>query len=135
MDRKGRNQDWWTIPPGGTKVLAELDGPGRITHIWMTQPDHYREVLIRITWDHASAPSVLVPLGDFFCLGHGIVNSFQSALFSASTNENHKFNRGPRSIVTCQCPSPAREDRTGEPIQTCPPAVFSTLTTSLGLDH
>lgn len=105
-DRTGRNQDFWMIPPGATRVLAELDGPGRITHLWMTQPDHYREVLVRITWDHAARPSVLVPLGDFFCLGHGIVNSFQSALFSASTNENHRFNRG--AALNCYVPMPFR---------------------------
>jgi len=105
-DRAGRNQDFWMIPPGATRVLAELDGPGRITHLWMTQPDHYREVLIKITWDHAARPSVLVPLGDFFCLGHGMVNSFQSALFSASTNENHRFNRG--AALNCYVPMPFR---------------------------
>ncbi len=102
--RPGRNADWWTLRPGETRVLADLDGPGRITHIWMTQPDHYREVLVKITWDDAKAPSVLVPLGDFFCLGHGIVNSFQSALFTASTNENHRFNRG--AALNCYAPMP-----------------------------
>ena len=35
-----------------------------------------------------------MPLGDFFCLGHGIVNSFQSLLFNASTANNNKFNQG-----------------------------------------
>ena len=37
---------------------------------------------------------MLVPLGDFFGLGHGIVNSYQSALFSASTRSNNRFNEG-----------------------------------------
>ncbi len=34
-----------------------------------------------------------MPLGDFFCLGHGMVNSFQSALFSASTHFAYMFNK------------------------------------------
>jgi hypothetical protein len=40
----------------------------------MTQGNHYRECLLKITFDDAAQPSVLCPLGDFFCLGHGIVN-------------------------------------------------------------
>ena len=75
----------WQIPAGKTVTLADIEGPGRITHIWMTQPCHYRSVLLKITWDDAEAPSVLVPLGDFLGLGHTIVNSYQSFLFSAST--------------------------------------------------
>ena len=93
-DKTGRNGDAWNIEAGTSRVLADIKGPGAITHIWMTQPNHYRECLIKITWDNAKRPSVLVPLGDFFCLGHGIVNSFQSQLFSASTASNNQFNEG-----------------------------------------
>ena len=87
-DKSGRNADYWRIPGGESVVLADIKGPGQITHIWMTQGEHYREVLIKITWDDAAFPSVLCPLGDFFCLGHGMVNSFQAQLFTASTNAN-----------------------------------------------
>lgn len=99
----GRNFDYWTIGPGETVVLADIVGCGKITHIWMTQGvwthqgiknAHFRECLIKITWDDAAFPSILCPLGDFFGLGHGIANSYQSLLFSASTNQNNKFNQG-----------------------------------------
>ena len=93
-DTSGRNQDRWLLKPGETRVLADLEGPGAITHLWFTQRNHYRECLLRITWDDASSPSVLVPLGDFFGLGHGIVNSYQSALFTASTKWNNRFDQG-----------------------------------------
>ncbi len=93
-DTTGRNQDAWLIPPGESKVLADIQGPAQITHIWMTQPNHYRECLLKITFDNAASPSVLVPLGDFFCLGHGIVNSFQSLLFTASTHFPYQFDKG-----------------------------------------
>ena len=106
-DTTGRNSDYWRIEPGEARVLADIQGPGRITHIWMTQAARYRECLLRITWDNATAPSVLVPLGDFFCLGHGIVNSFQSSLFSASTNGNNRFNTG--CALNCYAPMPFRE--------------------------
>jgi hypothetical protein len=92
-DRSGRNADRWLIPAKTSMVLADIPGPAQITHIWMTQYDHYRECLIKITYDNAPHSSVLVPLGDFFCLGHGMVNSFQSALFTASTNFPYQFNK------------------------------------------
>ncbi len=95
-DTAGRNNDSWRIEPGETVVLADIKGPGAITHIWMTQSEHYRECLIKITWDNADQPSVLVPLGDFFGLGHGIVNSYQSLLFTASCKPEraNQFNQG-----------------------------------------
>ena len=105
-DQSGRNADYWMIPAGETRVLAEIEGPGCITHIWMTQPNHYRECLLRFTWDRAHQPSVVVPLGDFFGLGHGLVNSYQSLFFSASTRWNNRFNVG--CALNCYLPMPFR---------------------------
>ena len=106
-DRTGRNGDAWIIEPGETRVLANIHGPGAVTHIWMTQPRGYRECLLRMTWDNARRPSILVPLGDFFCLGHGIVNSFQSLLFTASTEKNNEFNEG--CALNCYARMPFQE--------------------------
>ena len=106
-DTSGRNSDFWKIPAGETRVLADIKGPGRITHIWMTQPNHYRECLIRITWDNASHPSILCPLGDFFGLGHELVCSYQSLLFTASTRCPYEFNKG--CALNCYAPMPFRE--------------------------
>jgi hypothetical protein len=93
-DVTGRNADAWRIPAGDARVLADIKGSGCINHIWMTQRDGYRDVLIRMFWDDEENPSVLCPLGDFFGLGHEIVNSYQSYLFSASTRGNNQFNTG-----------------------------------------
>jgi hypothetical protein len=106
-DRTGRNKDNWSLEPGESRVLADIKGPGVIKHIWMTQLNHYRECLLKITWDNAKKPSVLAPLGDFFCLGHGIVNSFQSLLFTASTTRNNEFNQG--CALNCYAPMPFKE--------------------------
>jgi hypothetical protein len=106
-DTTGRNADSWKIQPGETRVLADIQGPGCITHIWMTQENHYRECLLRITWDNAESPSVLVPLGDFFCLGNSLVSNFQSFLFSASTHWPNRFNHG--CALNCYAPMPFRE--------------------------
>ena len=103
-DKSGRNWDLWVIAPGETAVLADITGPAQITHIWMTQLEHYRECLLKITYDDADYPSVLAPLGDFFCLGHSLVNSFQSALFSASTFFAHQFNKP--CALNCYVPMP-----------------------------
>ncbi len=106
-DTTGRNADAWRVEPGETLVLADIQGPGRITHIWMTQPNHYRECLLKMTWDSARSPSVVAPLGDFFGLGHNIVNSYQSFLFSASTFHNNTFNMG--CALNCYVQMPFRE--------------------------
>jgi hypothetical protein len=106
-DITGRNGDSWQLEPGETRVLADIKGPGRITHLWMTQGNHYREVLLKITWDDAAKPSILCPLGDFFCLGHGLVNSFQSLPFSASTHRNSQFNHG--CALNCYLSMPFRK--------------------------
>ena len=106
-DTSGRNWDLWVVPAHSSVVLADISGPAQITHIWMTQLHHYRECLLKITYDDADFPSVLVPLGDFFCLGHGLVNSFQSALFSVSTYFNYQFNKP--AALNCYVPMPFRK--------------------------
>ncbi len=106
-DTSGRNADLWTIPAHSSAVLADISGPAQITHIWMTQLHHYRECLLKITYDSATHPSVLVPLGDFFCLGHEMVNSFHSALFSASTFFPYQFNKP--CALNCYVPMPFKE--------------------------
>jgi len=119
-DQTGRNQDAWTILPGQTAVLADLQGPGCITHIWMTQrtsqivgpdwqvpdPDYYRKVLLRMYWDDQEEPSVLVPLGDFFCLGHSICGNFSSIPFTVSANENQRYKFGGSAALNCYLQMP-----------------------------
>jgi len=62
-----------TLPPESTITLAEIEGPGIIQHIWITvDPKAYRDTIIRFYWDGEETPSVEIPLGDFFCNGHGM---------------------------------------------------------------
>jgi hypothetical protein len=37
FDQTGRNRDNWIVMPGEGRVLADLEGPGFITNVWMTQ--------------------------------------------------------------------------------------------------
>jgi Protein of unknown function (DUF2961) len=52
-----------------TFTLATIESPGCIKHIWMTPTGNWRNEILRIYWDDETAPSVEVPIGDFFCMG------------------------------------------------------------------
>ena len=107
-DVTGRNNDRWAIGPGETRVLADLPGPGCITHLWMTQGGRttFRDVLLKMYWDGEENPSVLVPLGDFFCLGHNMLASFQSIPFTASTSPTRENHFGANAALNCYLQMP-----------------------------
>jgi hypothetical protein len=69
------NDDSRKIMPGETLVMADLAGPGMVTHIWVTVADNEfawsRLVRIRVYYDGLKTPAVDAPLGDFFGVGHG----------------------------------------------------------------
>lgn len=82
-DRTGGNRDWVVIPAGKKHVLADVDGPGCIKHIWCTDSlahlrDAMRSTILRMWWDGEKTPSVEVPLADFFGGGFGICRNFWS---------------------------------------------------------
>jgi len=74
-DRTGGNRDFITIPAAQKAVLADIQGPGSIVHIWVTisSPERYhlRTLVLRMYWDGEREPSVESPIGDFFGLGYG----------------------------------------------------------------
>ena len=35
-DQSGRNKDYWLVNAGDTAVMADVEGPGCINHIWVT---------------------------------------------------------------------------------------------------
>jgi hypothetical protein len=78
-DTTGGNGDHWQIPVGETVTLADISGAGSITHIWFTiaSNDRYylRHLVLRMYWDGEETPSVEVPVGDFFNIGHGLAKS------------------------------------------------------------
>jgi hypothetical protein len=81
-DWKNGNADARPIPPGETLVLAELEGPGTVNHIWNTiassERGYSRLLVLRMYWDGEEKPSVECPIGDFFGIGHGIDKPFVS---------------------------------------------------------
>lgn len=73
------------IEPGNTVVLADIEGPGMIRHMWMTTynvADTMRGLVIRIYWEGQQHPSVEAPLGDFFGFAHGETGPFQTSVHS-----------------------------------------------------
>lgn len=78
------NRDNSNVLPGETKVLADLKGPGEITHLWLTflgpEPHpwaqngsaNHQEMLLRIYWDNRPEPDVEAPVGEFFACGFGL---------------------------------------------------------------
>lgn len=87
-DRSGGNRDSIVIEPGKTAVLAEIDGPAAIHHIWMTiaaEPFYGRKIVLRVYWDGERSPSVEAPIGDFFGVGHGLNRDLSSLPIACSS--------------------------------------------------
>ena len=55
------------IPSKQTFEIANIDGPGCIKHIWMTDDARARNLILRIYFDGRKNPAVSAPLSDFFC--------------------------------------------------------------------
>lgn len=101
-DRTGGNDDRVKISPGETITLADIAGAGAVNHIWMTvapsgfdpgaDVDYLRRLVLRMTWDQSSHPSVLTPLGDFFGAGHARTTNFVSAPLQMSPEDGKGFN-------------------------------------------
>lgn len=104
-DHTGGNDDRLTLHPGQVASLADIAGAGAITHIWVTvahehmsptpqtqEADVLRRLVLRMYWDGEHRPSVHVPLGDFFGVGHGRSVNFVSAPLQMSPQDGKGFN-------------------------------------------
>ena len=90
--RNGGNLDTVRIPAGGAEVtIADLKGPGAITHIWTTFRGEGRDLLIRIYWEGSPHPSVEAPIGDFFGVAMGL-NANMSSFPVQSTADGRARN-------------------------------------------
>jgi hypothetical protein len=77
------NFDNFNVAPGATHVLMDAQGPGVITHMWMTflgpEPQNWakngsanhQEMLLRVYWDGSQKPGIEAPVGDFFANSFG----------------------------------------------------------------
>jgi hypothetical protein len=115
FDRTGGNDDRLHIAPGETVAIAEANGAGIVTHIWVTidcKSRHYlRKIVLRAYWDGEESPSIECPIGDFFGMGHGQTRNFASLPLQMSPQDGKAFNcyfpmpfeRGMRFTVSSEC--------------------------------
>lgn len=95
FDREGNNSDWWVLEPGQETTLLETARPGCIKHVWMTvgNDDEFpRRLVLRAWWDGEETPSIEVPLGDFFGIGHGLFKNFISMPLQMSPQDGRGMN-------------------------------------------
>ncbi|MBT9333034.1 glycoside hydrolase family 172 protein [Paracidobacterium acidisoli] len=87
-DPTGANADARPVAPGATITLLDADGPGIVSHVWMTIADSeewsLKKIVLRMYWDNETDPSVETPVGDFFGLGLGDYHNWQSAMLSVA---------------------------------------------------
>ena len=83
------------LEPGERRVIADLEGPGCIRHIFAAfrahhQGSFYRNYILRIYWDGEEQPSVEAPAADFFGIHHDLayypINNF---FISAKDERGH----------------------------------------------
>jgi len=124
----------WKISPSvdiaarETLTLAAIEGPGVITHIWITvHRDHWRELVLRAYWDGCDEPAVEVPYGDFFCSGWGVFAQVSSQLVAAN----------PHGGFNSYWPMPFRDGArlTLENTRDRPARVYYQVTYEQGGDH
>jgi len=113
-DRTGGNRDRLSIVRGETHTLLEVDGPGCVTHIWFTshsiESNWLRKLLLTMYWDGEKEPSVVVPVGDFFGVGHGLATTYASLPMVMAPREGQglncylpmPFNKGARIEVSSE---------------------------------
>jgi hypothetical protein len=118
VDWADSNGDARPIAPGETLVLAELEGPGVIRHIWNTvSSKEYgasRLLRVRMYWDGEEEPSVDCPLGDFFGMGHGVNANYESEIARVSAEGlarncywSMPFKKSAKIIITNEGTKPA----------------------------
>ena len=80
------------IPPKETFTMADIDGPGMIKQIWMTDnAKRSRSLIFRIYWENSETPSVEVPIGDFFAAAEYITHQ-QLTSMMVCVNPKRAFN-------------------------------------------
>ncbi|WP_328322538.1 DUF2961 domain-containing protein [Kribbella sp. NBC_00382] len=87
----------WKVSPsieiaaGETVTLADIAGPGCVTHFWLTtHRDNWRRLVLRGYWDGDEEPAIEAPVGDFFCSGWGQFAQVNS--LPVAVNPNGGFN-------------------------------------------
>ncbi|MBR0459467.1 MAG: DUF2961 domain-containing protein [Victivallales bacterium] len=88
------------LEPKQEITLFDVDGPACIHHFWLTVDGRWlRELILKVYWDNEETPSILAPLGDFFCNAAGYTATLQSLAFCVN----------PTNALNCYLPMPFRK--------------------------
>lgn len=91
------------VKPHSTITIMDVNGPGIVQHIWMATSTDFRgngrASVLRFYWDGEQAPSIEVPLTDFFAIGHDQFARVNSAAVVVV----------PTSSMNCYWPMPFRK--------------------------
>lgn len=97
LDKRSKVKD---VPRGEKVTLAEAQGSGVLTQLWLTFPGWFwqwwapespinpsilKTLILRIYWDGASAPAVECPVGDFFGVGLCEAGNFANRYFGMTS--------------------------------------------------
>ena len=118
--REGGPRDNFWIPTTGEEVtLADIKGPGALTHIWTTHRGGGHDLILRIYWEGSRHPSVEAPIGDFFGVAMGMNAVMNSAPIQVSSEGrsrncwwNMPFNESARVTVSAPASAANRERET-----------------------
>ena len=97
LTNKGaKGNAFFIVAPGETKTLLVAEGTGIIQRMWMSgsiaqNAEQRRGVILNMYWDGAKKPAVSAPIGDFFGIGLGVMNAFDSELFSSPEGRSFNF--------------------------------------------
>lgn len=78
------------LKAGETFTMADIEGPGLITRLWVTvprksNPGVLRNLVFRAFWDDEPEPSVLTPIGDLFGASFSRPLDYSSAYLSITS--------------------------------------------------
>jgi hypothetical protein len=120
--RSGPRDNVWVPATGEEYTLTEIEGPGAITHIWMTTLVNGRDLVLRIYWEGSPHPSVEAPLGDFFGVAMDAAADMISLPIQVSSQGRSRncwwpmpFNRSAR-VTVAAAKSPANAGRDTVPL-------------------
>lgn len=99
------------IDPTQGQYVAPINEINNALGVSWEQHDeaYYRKVLLKFYWDNQVQPSVIVPLGDFFCVGHSVPASFTSLPFTVSCRPDENYRPGATAAFNCYLPMPFNE--------------------------
>ena len=89
--------------PDSVEVLADINGPGEIVHIWLIVDCNtelfLRKFVVRMYWDDETQPSVEVPLGDFFGVGNAKNRPYECAAMNVISSGFHPHSPAKQGFV------------------------------------